>query len=419
MRIRRTLAPASAPIHVKDLLHGLAGFVLGRKYREELEVQLKEYFKIRHIFLVSSGKAALELILLALKTLSPRREVVIPAYTCFSVPSAILKAGLRVALCDIELSTLDFHPERLREVINEETLCVIPDHLFGVPSELRSINGFCKEKGVYVVEDAAQAMGNTYRRKLLGTIGDVGFFSLGRGKNITCGSGGIIITDSGKIAEAISGYYDRLEKPARLEVLKEYFQLVLMYIFTRPFLYWFPAGLPYLQLGQTLFDMNFTIQKMSGVKAALLHNWRDRLTQSNRVRTKTALYFAERLQMPKVKENSIPYLRFPVLVDSPEVRSRIYSIAQKRGLGISLMYPTPINEIEEIRETFDGEVFPAAKVVADRLLTLPTHHLLSEKDKNAICEVFNQVALLERSQPRSEIMITASALQARDRARSL
>jgi len=266
MRIRRTLPPASAPLNVKDLLYGLAGFFLERKYREELEVQLKEYFKIRHVFLVSSGKAALELILLALKTLSPRKEVLIPAYTCFSVPSAILKAGLRVVLCDIELSTLDFHPGRLREAINEETLCVVPDHLFGVPAEMRSINGLCKEKGVYVVEDAAQAMGNTYRRKLLGTLGDVGFFSLGRGKNITCGSGGIIITDSGRIAEAISRYYDRLEKPDRLEVLKEYFQLVLMVVFTRPFLYWFPAGLPFLQLGQTLFDKNFPMQKMSGVK---------------------------------------------------------------------------------------------------------------------------------------------------------
>ena len=390
MKIRRTLPPAAAPINVKDLLYGLPGFFLERKYREELEVKLKEYFKIRHVFLVSSGKAALALILLALKTLSPRREVLIPAYTCFSVPSAILKAGLRVALCDIELSSLDFHPERLREAINEETLCVVPDHLFGFPSEMSSINGYCKEKGVYVVEDAAQAMGNTYGRKLLGTLGDVGFFSLGRGKNITCGSGGIIITDSGRIAEAISGYYDRLEKPDRLGALKEYFQLVLMVVFAHPSLYWFPAGLPFLQLGQTLFDQNFPMQKMSGVKAALLRNWRDQLTQSNWVRTKTAFYFAEQLQLPTLRKNSVPYLRFPVLVDSSEVRNRIYSIAQKKGLGISLMYPTPINEIEEIKQTFNGEIFPVAKVVAERLLTLPTHHLLSEKDKSAICEVFNQ-----------------------------
>lgn len=121
--------------------------------------------------------------------------MVIPAYTCFSVPSAVVKAGLDVALCDLDASTFDFDYRLLEAAVNEKTLCVIPSHLFGIPSEMDRVNAICREKGVYVVEDAAQAMRGPTKGKL-GTLGDVGFFSLGRGKNITCGSGGIIVTNS-------------------------------------------------------------------------------------------------------------------------------------------------------------------------------------------------------------------------------
>ena len=70
---------------------------------------------MRHVFLVSSGSAALTLALMALKSLAREREVVIPAYTCFSVPAAVLQAGLRPVLCDIDPSTFDFdHSHLLR-----------------------------------------------------------------------------------------------------------------------------------------------------------------------------------------------------------------------------------------------------------------------------------------------------------------
>ncbi|MCG3110746.1 MAG: DegT/DnrJ/EryC1/StrS family aminotransferase [Candidatus Manganitrophus sp. SB1] len=397
MKIQRTIPPAAAPLDWRDLGRGVTGLFSNRVSARRVEAEMKAYFGVKHLFLVSSGKAALTLILLALKSLSPKREVVIPAYTCFSVPSAVVKAGLDVALCDLDASTFDFDYRLLEAAVNEKTLCVIPSHLFGIPSEMDRVNAICREKGVYVVEDAAQAMGGTYKGGKLGTLGDVGFFSLGRGKNITCGSGGIIVTNSDSIAEAIRRHDHGLEAPRMGETLGELLQLMLMALFIRPVFYWFPAGLPFLKLGETFFHRDFPVKRLSGAKAGLLRNWRERLERSNQKRAETAAYFREHLQLKTSKKEDIPYLRLPILMNRREERDRLYALSRKQGYGLSLMYPAPINEIEEIKDDFKGSDFPVAKKMAETLFALPTHPYLSERDKREIC------ALLAKASPSQDL----------------
>lgn len=398
MNIQRTIPPAAAPIDFKNIFHGLTGIFNGKRHIEKLKEEVIKYFDIKHVFLISSGKAAITLILLALKSLSSKKQVLIPAYTCFSVPSAIVKAGLKVSLCDIGSKAFDFDYKLLQKAINKDTLCVIPNHLFGIPSDIERIKEICKDNDIFIVEDAAQAMGGTYNGKKLGTIGDVGFFSLGRGKNITCGSGGIIITNSDQIANAIAMCYSKLEKPGFLEDIKEFLQVMLMNLFIRPSFYWLPAGLPFLKLGQTTFYKDFPIKRLSGMKAGLLHGWQEKLEEANQIRRKNAEYFEERLRLrlrsrQKLRlrlrlrlsnGNTVSFLRLPLMAESREIRDEIFSLSNKKGLGVSAMYPMPINEIEEIRNQFNGSVFPSAKRISETLLTIPTHHLLSEKDKERI-----------------------------------
>jgi perosamine synthetase len=386
MKIQRTIPPSAAPIYWKDIRHGLIGLFGGEAYIERFENEIKEYFGVRHAFLVSSGKAALTIILQALKSLSPgRNKVIIPAYTCFSVPSAIVKSGLKVSLCDIDESTLDFKYELLESIMNEETLCVIPTHLFSSPSDMERINNLCRERDIFVVEDAAQAMGGKYGEKMLGTIGDAGFFSLGRGKNITCGSGGIIMTNSGRIADVLAGCYNVLPYPGLIEDLKNFFQLVFMSVFVHPSLYWIPARLPFLKLGHTIFHKDFPIKKMSSMKTGFLRDWKYMLEGANQRRKETAAFFNERLLSGNSRKESIPYLRLPVFAHDRAMRDRICASSKEQGLGLSLMYPGAIDEIKEIKGDFDGNVFPSASRIAECLFTVPTHHLLSEKDKENIC----------------------------------
>src|SRR5437870_974225 len=126
MRIRRIVPPTAAPVEPMDLVQGLIGLFAGKKkWWKKPDEEMKEHFSVSHLFWVSSGKAALTLILLALKDLSKKKQVVIPAYTCFSVPSSVAKAGLDIVPCDVDPSTFDFDYDCLKRKITNGTLCLI------------------------------------------------------------------------------------------------------------------------------------------------------------------------------------------------------------------------------------------------------------------------------------------------------
>jgi perosamine synthetase len=381
LMVQRSTPPAAAPVLMSDLVHGLLGIIFARRYRERLERELAEYFRVRHLFLVSSGKAALALILTALKGLSSRRDVVVPAYTCFSVPSAVVKVGLRVRPCDVDPETGDFDRDQLEEAVTDDTLCVVPTHLFGIPADVEFVRELCGRRGVFVVEDAAQAMGVHHRGRLLGTSGDVGFFSLGRGKNITCGAGGIVVTDFPRLGAVLAREHVRLAGPGLVEEVANAALLVAMRLFSDPRLYWVPAGLPWLGLGRTRFHHEFGLRRLSGFKAGVLWRWRERLETANRCRLEAANALR---QAAGGEEGTIPYLRLPVVMPSPTARERLCELARRRGLGVARMYPTSLAEIPELRGHLDGRTFEAARRLADRLLTLPTHALVPPETRRSL-----------------------------------
>jgi perosamine synthetase len=351
-----------------------------------LENSVRQYFGAKHVFLVSSGKAALTMTLMGLKAASSRTEVVIPAYTCYSMPAAVISAGLRPILCDINPSTFDFDHDQLAATLNDNTLCVVAHHLFGIPSDIDRVRALCHARGIIVIEDAAQAMGIESRGRKLGTLGDVGVFSLGRGKNMTCGSGGIVITESDAIAATLAALWPRLESPLPAESLMDFAKLAFMAIFIQPRLYWIPNALPFLRLGQTIFPKRVAVKRLSGMQAGLLHDFQHRLSQSNQRRSETAASVSRQMSLSLPQGPSHPYLRVPVLAETPQGRERIHSFAQRRGLGVSRAYPTPINAIPEISHLFDGRRFPTAQRVSEHIFTIPTHQWLSEKDQRAIAE---------------------------------
>jgi len=390
MRIRRTLSPTASPLCPADLWRGLKGFLAGEKYLRRLEEEITEYFGVRRAWFTSSGKAALYVILRALRSLKPdRTQVLIPAYTCFSVPSAIVRAGLEVALCDVDASSLDFDEALLRKSINEKTLCVVPNHLFGIPSAMGGIMELCRDRDVFVVEDAAQAMGGRCDGRPLGTIGDVGFFSLGRGKPGSCGSGGIIVTTSDVIAGAIEREFSPLPFPGGASQVGEYLKAAAMSLFIHPLLYSLPAALPFLHLGRTVFDSRFPVMRFSSMQAGLCMTWRRRLETAMSVRRRQAAMLRRTLDAARIAgdRSSASYLRLPFMTESRERRQMICSTAKKRGLGITGMYPSPINEIPRIAHRFAGLTFPAARLVADRLITLPLHRYVRDRDRDEMARL--------------------------------
>jgi len=372
VKFRKTIPPASVPISSSDLFHGIKAILSGND-AERVKREIREYFGVRHIFFLSSGKAALFMILIALRKLKNRSKVIMPGYTCFSVPSAIRKAGLEIVLCDVRPDSLDFDHEQLEKLADEETLCIIATHLFGIPSEIGRVREIAREKGIFVIEDAAQAFGVPDGR-VTGPHGDVAFFSLGRGKNITCGSGGIIVTDSEEIAGALLGPYNQLEKESLKKSAKTLLELFLVDLFMNPYLYWLPDGLPFLQIGETHFYSNFPVFRMNRAKFGLLHNWEQKLDHLNNIRIDISEEYKNKLNLNRgvaIYSKKLPYLRFPVYLKNEVEKSKICK--DYRHFGISPMYPGSINTIEELSGAVRNNFCPASVMIAKKLVTLPTH----------------------------------------------
>ena len=384
MRIGRTLPPAAARLTCVDAWHGLAGAVSGERAIRLLERDFRHEFQVGHAFAVSSGTAALVVTLTALKSLSSRREVAMPAFTCFSVAAAVVRAGLTPVLCDVDESTFDFDERRLAETVSERTLCVIAHHLFGVPAAIARARRVCERHGAFLVEDAAQALGMEAGGARLGTLGDAGIFSFGRGKPVTCGSGGMVLTKSAAIAAAIARVLGTLRPAPFGQQAADFLKTVLMLVFIRPWLYWIPAAIPMLGLGRTTYPSRIALHRLSGFQAGLLRQWRRRLARSNSARAAAVSFFTRALSLRAAEEGVPPYLRLPLVARDAQTRQRVCADSQRRGLGVSAGYPTPISEIPEIAGAFGGQSFPSAARLAARLVTLPTHHLVSERDRRAI-----------------------------------
>lgn len=165
----------------------------------QLEEAFKKYTKARHAFFTTSCTAAVEMALEALG-ISKGDEVICPSFSFVSVANAVVKTGARPVFVDIDEDTINMDPALLKKAITRRTKAVIPVHYAGNSCRMDEILKIAEKSGVKIIEDAAQAVGSFYNGRHLGTIGDIGCLSLHGTKNITCGEGGVFLTDNSRIA---------------------------------------------------------------------------------------------------------------------------------------------------------------------------------------------------------------------------
>ena len=404
------MPPAAAPIGAREFICGIRGILDGQRELDRFRSELKEYFGVKHCFLVSSGKAAFALILLALKELFPDRdEVLIPAFTCYSVPASIARAGLRIRLCDLHSESLDFDFVQLSALLSEKSpprhedahsvaegardsknriLAVVPTHLFGIPADVPRLRELVQDPGIVVVEDAAQGMGESFEGRKLGTRGDVSFFSLGRGKALSAVEGGVIITDRDDIAEALDRYIRSLPQYNLWLLAGLVLKAAGLMLLTHPLLFWLPQSLPFLKLGQTLFEPGFEMLRMSSFQAGLTVNWNERLQETHNSRRKNVSRWIAVLQAhgnrgPGLRIfPSMGLLRFPITVHDGKKRQSLLKQSARNGLGITAAYPDSINCLPGL--SIPGKTFPVAESLARQLVTLPTHNYVTATDVAAI-----------------------------------
>ena len=386
----RFVPPAGVPLDVSELLRVQKAVILSNGYSENSPKAVASRLGVRYSFATSSGRAALWLIFRALKRLRPDRSVVaVPAYTCFTVPAAVIRAGLKVCPIDMDLEALDFDFDELEAVSAGDLLCIVSSNLFGFPNNLARLVEIGRAKGTFVIDDAAQSLGASRAGALSGTCADAGVFSFGRGKPVPAMEGGLAVTNSEFIAEAIQTEAGQLSRSSLVHSAQLLFETFAYSLFLNPGLYWIPNSLPFLKLGTTEFDPDFPLTSMSPLSNALLPIMMAKLPGLLRVRAANAASIAAALagnssfSIPRPSSDSAPgYLRFPVLAGDEETRNRVVAALQAAGIGASAFYPTAICDIPGLEYHRDGcfHHCPRAESLASRIFTLPTHPLVSKDD---------------------------------------
>jgi len=161
---------------------------------KRLESRWADLYGISHAYACSHGSAAIHCAVAAINP-EPGDEIVTSPITDMGALTPILYQGAIPVFADVDPATCNVTPESIEAAISERTKAVIVTHLFGNPCDMTRIVKLCRLRGITVIEDCAQALLARHRGQLVGTLGDIGCFSLQQGKHITTGEGGVVITN--------------------------------------------------------------------------------------------------------------------------------------------------------------------------------------------------------------------------------
>lgn len=380
MILGRRQLPAHSPLSLRAVLAALGW----RDPRSDLAEQLRRSHGARDAVLTSSGTGALTLALRVAAERNPGRPVLLPAYACYDLVSAALGAGVSVAFYDVDPDTLGPDAESLALAAQRGAAAIVAVHLFGVPIALDGLRDTARQTDALLIEDAAQGTGASLDGRPLGSAGDLGVLSFGRGKGETGGSGGALLIHEASIhtdelhTRLASGSGSRLASAVKLAG---------QWTLGRPSLYALPNAIPALRLGETIFHPPTALRAMSPGAARVLAHTRRMVHAEAEVRRRHADHWRTLLgDYPlriRTDERATPgWLRFPLRMRPAAAAT----IAEGAPLGIQRGYPIPLHRLDVAARLLTGvpPVTRGAEELARSLVTLPTHSLLRDRDVRAI-----------------------------------
>jgi dTDP-4-amino-4,6-dideoxygalactose transaminase len=393
----RHVAPAGSPIRPRDLASWLRTWGTTTDPRLDLAAAIAARAGVPHAALVSTGRAGLTVLCRALRRVGrpAADEVIVPAYTCYSVPASIVRAGLKPRLVDVDPVTLDYEAEALAAADASRVLAIVATNLYGHPSDLAALRAWATPRGVLVVDDAAQALGAATADGAAGARGDAGLFSLDKGKNVSAIDGGVLVTGRDDVAAAIQAESRTLAPPPASTRAGHVVKALIYAGLLHPRLYWIPNNVPGLGLGRTEYRTDFVIDQADPVLAALGLVMLRRLDAFARHRTAVAealragLAGAVGVTLPRVTAGATSaWLRFPMLVEDPARREALRASLLERGIGASLSYPRSLADVPELAGRLAGDLaaIRGGRQVAAQIITVPTHSYVAARDVATIVE---------------------------------
>jgi perosamine synthetase len=380
------LAPAGTAMGLADVISGY-GRGLARDGEAALGADIARSCGAAFAWPISSGRAAMTTLLRAMAVARgepARNEVLVPAYTCFSVPASIERAGLVPRLCDVDPETLGMDPAALERCDFSRVLAVVSANLYGIPNALTDIERIARERGVYLLDDGAQALGARIDGRAAGTFGDAGLFSFDKGKIICTIQGGVMVMREGTrsaLLDAIRGEVGKLPRATAAEALMNAIKLPIYVLGLRPALYGVIRRAPFLGLGRTDYEPRYPIARLGRLQVGVARRLLPRVGELNRQRRANATQLAQALDglrgivLPRIAPGAeCVYARFPLRVTDAAARERLIAALDQAGIGATASYPLALADVPELMQRLSADTHvPGARTVAAQIVTLPTH----------------------------------------------
>lgn len=328
------------------------------EFVSRFEKEFAEFCGTKHAIACSNGTVAIHLALLA-KNMGPGDEIIVPNLTYIATANAVLYCGATPVLVECDERTWNIDPKKIEEKITPRTRGIIPVHLYGLPAEMDSIMEIAKRRGLFVLEDAAQAHGATYRGKRTGSFGDMATFSFFGNKVITCGEGGMVTTNDNVLADRMRLLRNQGMSPERR--------------------YWFEeVGYNY-RLTNT--------QAAIGLGQLECIDWHISQRRANASRYQQGLSeITGQVTLPYSADHleNIFWLYTIVLNDSVSIgRDQLIRLLDKDGIETRPMF-YPVSSLPPY-ERFRGS-FPVTERISSRGLNLPSHAALKTQNIDYVVE---------------------------------
>lgn len=350
----------------------------------EFEKLIAKYTGAKHAIAVNSCTAALHLSLIALD-IGRGDEVITSPFTFASTGNVIVHVGAKPIFVDIKKETYNIDPEQIKEAITTNTKAIIPVHYAGQPCDMKAITEIAEDNNLFVIEDAAHAIGAEYENKKIGNFGTTTCFSFYVTKNITTGEGGAITTNDDELADKLRIL--RLHGISK-DAWKRYSE----------------KGNWYYEIEECGWKYNIT-----DMQAALGIHQIKKLDAFIEIRRRYAEIYNEDLKKvdgiitPYEKSNSKHvYHLYPILLRNYN-RNEFIEKMYKRGIGCSVHFiPLHLHPFYKNTFGFKKGDFPNAEWVYEREVSLPLYPKMEKEDIQYVIEnmkeIFSELDLQQQIQ---------------------
>ena len=367
----------------KEILKALdSGWVTLGPGTREFEEQFAKYTGAKYAVALSSCTAALHLSLIA-AGIGPGDEVITTVFTFAATINPILHLGAKPVLVDIDEETMNINTDLIEAKITKRTKAIIPMHYGGYPCNMSVIMRLAKKYNLIVIEDAATAIGSTYKGKKIGSIGDMSCFSFHPIKNMSTGDGGMVTTNSKK-------YADRIALLRLHGMSKE-------------------AWKRHTAAGSWKYDIVEPGYKynMTDIQAALGRVQLRRLDGFNIIRKKYAKIYDR--QLSKIPEIKIPthsessgtsYDLYTIRINTENLkvsRDEIVELLKKEGIGVSVYY-IPLFEFSYFKKILGlkRSDYPVADGVFQNMMSLPLYPKMNVSDLERVVSTLDTIIATHR-----------------------